>query len=201
MCNVLIFIFHKLNDITTMTYKIVKQIIWPWLLTLTFDLDDLKNTNCFKICDLFEVTWRKNVTPYVKSETTYRMRPSTRNIFQPTRSVYDFCFKSYGSKDDFHGYWCVWPWPWHLKVIRFLSIHLVSLHDWCKFRSDMFINSGDIAHWNMQKLPILYNGDIRCHGNVCYIIRINAIVLRDTSDRSKQYVFQFWEESVDNWRC
>ena len=49
------------------------------------------------------------------------------------------------------------------------------LHDWCKFRSDMFINSGDIAHWNMQKLPMLYNGDIRCHGNVCYVFRIIAI--------------------------
>ena len=34
VCDVLIFIFHKLNDITTMTYKIMKQIIWPWLLTL-----------------------------------------------------------------------------------------------------------------------------------------------------------------------
>ena len=129
VCYVLIFIFHKLNDITTMTYKIVKQIIWPWLLTLTlrltFDLDDLKKTNCFKIGDLFEVTWRKNVTSYVKSETTYRMRPSARIIFKPTRSLYDFRFKSYDSKDDFHGYWCVWPWPWHLKVIWFLSIHFV----------------------------------------------------------------------------
>ena len=38
---------------------------------LTFDLDDFKKTNCFKIC------------------------------------LYDFGFKSYGSKDDFHGYWCV----------------------------------------------------------------------------------------------
>ena len=34
MCNAVIFIFHKLNDITTITYKIVKQSIWPWLLTL-----------------------------------------------------------------------------------------------------------------------------------------------------------------------
>ena len=55
-------------------------------LRLTFDLDDLKKTNCLKNCDLFEVTWRKNVTSYVISETTFRMRTSTRNIFQPTRS-------------------------------------------------------------------------------------------------------------------
>ena len=49
----------------------------------------------------------------------------------------------------------------------------VPLHDWFKFWSDMFINSGDIAHWNMEKLPILFNGNVRCHGNVCYIFRIN----------------------------
>ena len=35
VCDVLIFIFHKLN-ITRMTYKIMKQIIWPWPLTLVW---------------------------------------------------------------------------------------------------------------------------------------------------------------------
>ena len=34
--------------------------------------------------------WRKSVTSYVKTETTYRMRPSIRNILQPTRNLYDF---------------------------------------------------------------------------------------------------------------
>ena len=51
----------------------------------------------------------------------------------------------------------------------------VPLHDWCKFWSDMFINSRDIAHWNMEKLPMLYNGNLRCHGNVCYVFRISPI--------------------------
>ena len=51
----------------------------------------------------------------------------------------------------------------------------VPLHDWCIFWSDMFINSGDIAHWTMEKRPILYNGNCRCHGNVCYVFRINAV--------------------------
>ena len=55
----------------------------------------------------------------------------------------------------------------------FLNSPFVPLHDWCKFWSDIFINSGDIAHWNMEKLPILYNGNFRCHGNVCYVFRIN----------------------------
>ena len=64
--------------------------------------------------------------------------------------------QSYGSKGDFF-----WNSPF------------VPLHDWCKFWSDIFINSGDIAHWNMEKLPILYNGNFRRHGNVCYVFRIN----------------------------
>ena len=55
----------------------------------------------------------------------------------------------------------------------FLNSPFVPLHDWCKFWSDIFLNNGDIAHWNMEKLPILYNGNFRCHGNVCYVFRIN----------------------------
>ena len=55
----------------------------------------------------------------------------------------------------------------------FVNSPFVPLHDWCKFWSDIFINSGDIAHWNMEKLPILYNGNFRCHGNVCYVFPIN----------------------------
>ena len=51
----------------------------------------------------------------------------------------------------------------------------VPLHDWCEFRSDMFINSGDISHLNMEKLPILYNGGFSYHGNVCYVFLIDAI--------------------------
>ena len=60
------------------------------------------------------------------------------------------------------------------KVI-FENSPFVPLQDWCKFWSDMFINSRDIAHWNMEKLPMLYNGNFRCHGNVCYVFRISPI--------------------------
>ena len=112
-----------------MTYKIVKQIIWPWLLTLIWHWPwDWPLTLTIwrkQIVSKFVIYLKlRDVTSYVKSETTYRMRPSTRNIFQSTRSLYDFRCKSYGSNDNFHGYWCVWPWPWHLKVIWILSIHL-----------------------------------------------------------------------------
>ena len=144
-------------------------------LRLTFDLDDLKKYIFSFFFILFEVTWRKNVTSYVKTDGRIQTRCSIRNIFQPTRSLYDFRFKS-------------WLKGWFSWLLMCLTLtltfkgHLIfehspcaPLHDWCKFRSDMFINSGDIAHWNMKKLPMLYNGDIRCHGNVCYVFRNNAI--------------------------
>ena len=92
-------------------------------LSSSFDLDDLKKQIFFKICEFCEVMWRKSVTSYVKTETTYRMRPSIRNILQPTINIYDFRFQSYGTKDGFHGSWYVWPWPWHCKVIWFLRIY------------------------------------------------------------------------------
>ena len=143
-------------------------------LSLTFDLDDLKKyiffrnySFCLKSGDV--KTWRRTS----KSEGHLQKRYSVRNVFQPTRSFYDFRFQSYGSKGDFHGFWCVWPWPWHSRSFDFLNSPFVPLHDWCKFWSDIFINSGYIVHWNMEKLPILYNGNFRCHGNVCYVFRIN----------------------------
>ena len=55
--------------------------------------------------------------------------------------------------------------------LTFDNSPFVTVHDWYKFRSDIFIDRGDIAHWNMEKLPILYNGNFRCHGNVCYVLR------------------------------
>ena len=150
---------------------------------------------------MLDVTWRKNGTSFVISETTIPIGISSRNMMRPTRSFYDFRFQSYGSKGDFPGSRYVWPWPWHFNVIWFLRIrHCVPLHDWCIFWSDMFINSGDIAHWNMEKLPTLYNWNFRCHGNVCYVFRISPICLHIPSDRSKHYVCQFWEESVEYWR-
>ena len=124
----------------------------------------------------FDVTWRKNGTSYVRTETNLPISILSVNILQPTRSLYDFRFQSYGSKGDFHGIWCVWPWPWPFQGhLIFVNSPFVTVHDWYKFRSDMFIDRGDIAHWNMEKLPILHNGNFRCHGNVCYVLRINPI--------------------------
>ena len=101
--------------------------ISPWHLTLIFDLEtDLLLPWCFEenitkmYC--FDVTWRKNGTLYVITETTLTISILSVNILQPTRTLYGFRFQSYGSKGDFNGFWCVWHWPWHFKVIWFLWI-------------------------------------------------------------------------------
>ena len=52
--------------------------------------------------DYFEVTWRKNVTSYVKSECLLQKRNSIRNVMQPTRNLCNFRYKSYGPLCDFH---------------------------------------------------------------------------------------------------
>ena len=52
--------------------------------------------------DYFEVTWRKNVTSYVKSECLFQKWNSIRNVLQPTRNLCYFRYKSYGPLCDFH---------------------------------------------------------------------------------------------------
>ena len=46
---------------------------------------------------------------------------------------------------------------------------------------------------------MLYNGIFGCHGNICYVILINAF-LQGTYHRSDQCVYQFWDQSAQNWR-
>ena len=147
---------------------------FPWHLTLIFDLEtDLLLPWCFEenitkmYC--FDVTWRKNGTSYVRTETNLSISILSVNILQPTRSLYGFRFQSYGSKGDFQ-WFDLDLFQGHLI---FVNSPFVPLHDWCTFWSDMLIDSGYIAHWNMEKLPILYNGNFRCHGNVCYVFPIN----------------------------
>ena len=52
--------------------------------------------------DYFEVTWRKNVTSYVKSECLLQKRNYIRNVLQPTINLCYFRYKSYGPLCDFH---------------------------------------------------------------------------------------------------
>ena len=105
-------IFHKFNYITLIAYKIVKKFKWPWPLTFIWPwpwvwpltLTIWRNTFFSKLFILFEVTWRKNVTSYVKTDGRMQERHSIRNVLQPTRSLYHFRFKSYGPLCDFHWY-------------------------------------------------------------------------------------------------
>ena len=57
----------------------------------------------------------------------------------------------------------------------FVHSPFVRLHDWCKFWSYMFFNYADIAHRNMEKLPILYHGDFSLPRKGMLRFRINAI--------------------------
>ena len=103
-------IFHKFNYITSITYKIVKiskwrwplTFIWPWPWVWPLTLTIWRNIFFPKIYDFFKVTWRKNVTSYVKTEDRLQKRNSIRNVMQLTRSLYHFRFKRYGPLCDFH---------------------------------------------------------------------------------------------------
>ena len=76
-------------------------------LSLTFDLDGLKKYTFFHFFFIFfEVTWRKNVTSYVKTDGRIQKCHSIKNFLQPTRNLYHFRFKSYGPLCDFH--WFFW---------------------------------------------------------------------------------------------
>ena len=137
--------------------------LFPWPLTLIFDLEiNLLIPWCFE----------ENITKCIVLSV---------NILQPT----SFVSKHFATNQKslrlpvpklWLKRWCSWflmcltlTFQGHLI---FVNSPFVPLHDWCKFWSDIFINSGDIAHWNMEKLPILYNGNFRCHGNVCYVFPI-----------------------------
>ena len=52
--------------------------------------------------EFIKVTWRKNVTSYVKTGHLSQKRNSIRNVLKPTRSFGHFRFKSYGPLSDFH---------------------------------------------------------------------------------------------------
>ena len=75
-------------------------------LTLSLTLTIWRNTFFSKLFILFEVTWRKNVTSYVKTDGRMQKRHYIRNVLQPTRNLYHFRFKSYDPLCDFH--WFIW---------------------------------------------------------------------------------------------
>ena len=131
-------------------------------LSLTFDLDDLKKYIFFiffhflwshvtqkrDVCtnsgsklmahyvifiEFINVTWRKGVTSYVKTEHLSQKRNFIRNVLQPTRSLCHFRFKSYGPLCDFYKsgdldldlypiftkIFCQGPWNWVHQLSKF----------------------------------------------------------------------------------
>ena len=97
-----------------LTYKIVQIFKWPWPLTFIWPwpwvwpltLTVWRNTLFSFFFIFFEVTWRKNVTSYVKTDGRIQKCHSIKNFLQPTRNLYHFRFKSYGPLCDFH--WFFW---------------------------------------------------------------------------------------------
>ena len=73
----------------------VKSMCVPILRSIGSELTKLENMRQLYV--LFDVAWRKNRTSYVMDTTTLPIGILTRNILKPTRSLYDFRFKSYGS--------------------------------------------------------------------------------------------------------
>ena len=77
----------------------VKSMCVPILRSIGSELTKLENMQqLYILCD---VTWRKNGTSYVMGTTTLLIGILTRNILKPTRSLYDFRCKSYGSNSGF----------------------------------------------------------------------------------------------------
>ena len=66
------------------------------------------STGNINVCTDFEINrfridvmWRKNATSCVMGTATLLIDILTRNILKPTRSLYDFRFRSYGSNSGF----------------------------------------------------------------------------------------------------
>ena len=87
----------------------VKSMCVPILKSIGSELTKLENMQQLYV--LFDVTWRKNGTSYVMGTTPLLIDNLTRNILKPTRSLYDFRFKSYGSNSGFRVFGDLDLWP------------------------------------------------------------------------------------------
>ena len=144
--------------------------IWPLTLTIW------RNTFFSKLFILFEVRWRKNVTSYVKIWGSLTEALFCKECFPTNQKFLRLPVPKLWLKRWFSWFlMCLTLTLTSQGHLSFLNSPFVPLHDWCRFWSDIFINSGDIVHWNMEKLPILYNGNFRCHGNVCFHFFANYI--------------------------
>ena len=77
--------------------------------------------------------------PILRSISTKLTYVSTRNILKPTRSLYDFRLKSYGSNSGFHVFADLWP------MFYFLS-HLLGMMYW-NLHAKFHNNPSSINGW------------------------------------------------------
>ena len=81
--------------IRVMLFLLVQFFIW-YIVQVKSMCTDFE-INRFRI----DVMWRKNATSCVMGTATLLIDILTRNILKPTRSLYDFRFRSYGSNSGF----------------------------------------------------------------------------------------------------
>ena len=79
----------------------VQSMCVPILRSIGTKLPKLEHMQKSRFIWLFDVMWRKNVTSCVMGTATLLIDVLTRNILKPTRSLYDFQFKSDGSNSGF----------------------------------------------------------------------------------------------------
>ena len=91
----------------------VKSMCVPILRSIGSELTKLENMQQLYV--LFDVTWRKNGTSYVMGTLLIGIWLFviliTRNIVKPSRSLYDFRFKSYGWNSGFRVFGDLDLWP------------------------------------------------------------------------------------------
>ena len=91
-------------------------------LRLTFDFDDLKKLTFFNFLIYFEVTWRKNVTSYVKVNDKVnlvvmcQMRSVQWVEYYLGYNITTITTHTWPSLLTFDLDFFPWPWPWYLTL-------------------------------------------------------------------------------------
>ena len=127
--------------------------------------------------EFIKVTWRKNVTSYVKTERLWQKRNFIWNVLQPTRSLCHFRFKSYGTLSDFHKSDFSWPWPLTSTFDLDLDLHLfckkkrnvVTSRDAKRrlaYKNGNYVPIGISSRINLQPTRSLYDFRFKSYG--CY---------------------------------
>ena len=80
-----------------------------------------------------DVMWRKNATSCVMGTSTLLIDILTRNILKPTRSLYDFRFRSYGSNSGFRVFGDLDLDLWHMFFFLSHALRMMYWNIYAKF--------------------------------------------------------------------